>query len=131
MQGSRAGMPMATAWAVMQHLGVNGYRRLTERTIATHRKIVDAVRATPGLRVLGEPDAHLLAIGSDGTDVFAVGDALAAKGWYLDRQGPPDSLHATVSAGNAPVVDEFITDVQAAAAAGATTKDRSTRYSDL
>jgi glutamate/tyrosine decarboxylase-like PLP-dependent enzyme len=131
MQGSRAGMPMATAWAVMQHLGVNGYRRLTELTIATHRKIVDAVRATPGLRVLGEPDAHLLAIGSDDIDVFAVGDALAAPGWYLDRQGPPDSLHATVSAGNAPVVDEFLRDLAAAVAAGATTEDRSTNYAGL
>ena len=29
MQGSRPGLPMATAWAVMHHLGIDGYRRLT------------------------------------------------------------------------------------------------------
>ena len=27
LQGSRPGMPMAAAWAVMQHLGIDGYLR--------------------------------------------------------------------------------------------------------
>jgi sphinganine-1-phosphate aldolase len=134
MQGSRPGLPMATAWAVMHKLGVDGYRRLTRVTIDTHARIVDAIRATPGLRVLGEPDAHLLAMASDSLDVFALGDALHAKGgWHLDRQAPPDSLHATVSAGNAAVVEEFVNDLQSCAAevAGARTDDRSTNYASL
>jgi len=48
-------------------------------------------------------------------DVFALGDALAARSWHHDRQGPPDGLHLTVSAGNAPVVDEWLDDLVAAA----------------
>jgi glutamate/tyrosine decarboxylase-like PLP-dependent enzyme len=115
----------------MHKLGIDGYRRLTQLTIDTHRRIVDGVGATPGLRVLAEPEAHLLAIASDGIDVFAVGAAMSARGWYLDRQGPPDSLHLTVSAGNAPVVDEFLADLRDAAAAGARTDDRSTNYATL
>ena len=31
MQGTRSGLPMATAWAVMHHLGIDGYRRSRER----------------------------------------------------------------------------------------------------
>ena len=31
-------------------------------------------------------------------DVFAVADALWRRGWYVDRQGPPPSLHCTVNA---------------------------------
>lgn len=138
MQGSRPALPMATAWAVMQHLGVDGYKALTADTIATARRIVDAVRAIDGLTVLGEPDAHLLAITADDAapapiDVFALGDVLASNGWYLDRQGPPDSLHATVSAGNVRVVDEFLDDLRAAAArvAGERASDRSTDYATL
>jgi sphinganine-1-phosphate aldolase len=133
MQGSRPGLPMATAWAVMHKLGREGYRRLTRVTIDTARKIVAGVRAMPGLRVLAEPEAHLLAIAGDGVDVFAVGDALHARGWHLDRQGPPDSLHATVSAGNAPVVDEFLADVRTAAdeVRGTRADDRSTKYATL
>jgi glutamate/tyrosine decarboxylase-like PLP-dependent enzyme len=133
LQGSRPGMPMATAWAVMHRLGIDGYRRLTRVAVDTARRITAAVRATPGLRVLGEPEAHLLAFTGDEIDAFAVGDALAQHGWYLDRQAPPDSLHATVSAGNAPVVDEFVSDLAAAVeqVAGKRAADRNTYYATL
>jgi hypothetical protein len=66
-------------------------------------------------------------------DVFAVGDALVARGWHLDRQKPPDSLHATVSAGNAPVIDDFLTDLASSVAevGGTRLADRSTSYATL
>lgn len=138
LQGSRPALPMATAWAVMHHLGIEGYTALTATTIAATRRIVDGVRAVDGLSVLGEPDAHLVATAADPAaarpvDVFAVGDALARRGWYLDRQAPPDSLHATVSAGNAPVVDEYLGDLAAAVdeVGGRRAGDRSTSYATL
>ena len=133
MQGTRAGMPMATAWAVMQHLGLDGYQRLTKETIETRERMVAGIRAIPGVRVLGEPEAQLVAMASDGVDVFAVGDVLLAQGWHLDRQGPPDTLHATVCAANAPVIDEYLADLAAAVEeVGVTTAaDRSTNYATL
>jgi glutamate/tyrosine decarboxylase-like PLP-dependent enzyme len=134
MQGSRPGLPMATAWAVMHHLGMEGYRQLTDVTIRTTRRMIEGVRAVPGLRVLGEPEAHVLAIAADGDlDVFAVDDALKARNWVLDRQAPPDSLHATVSAGNAPVIEEFVRDLAVAVddVRGTRTDDRSTNYATL
>ncbi|HMC71502.1 MAG TPA: aminotransferase class V-fold PLP-dependent enzyme, partial [Mycobacteriales bacterium] len=133
MQGTRAGLPMATAWAVMHKLGIEGYCGLTATAIDAARRITAGVRHVPGIRVLGEPEAHLLAIAGDGTDVFAVGDAMRRRGWYLDRQGPPDSLHLTVSAGNAPVVEEFLRDLQASVAEVGVlqTGDRTTNYATL
>ncbi len=133
MQGSRPGLPMATAWAVMHRLGVDGYKRLTQVTIDATRRLIAGVRATPGLQVLGEPDAHVFALSSSTLDMFALGDALHARHWHLDRQAPPDSLHATVSAGNAPVVDEFLADLRAAVAEVGTkrTDDRGTEYATL
>jgi len=138
MQGTRSGAPMAAAWAVMQRLGIEGYERLTRTTIDTARKLVAGVRAIDGLEVVGDPEAQLLAITADREwtdrlDIFAVGDALASRGWYLDRQHRPDSLHATVSAGNAPAADDFLTDLAASVAEtlGHRTPDRSTQYSTL
>ena len=55
MQGTRPGLPMATAWAVMHHLGVDGYRRLTQTAIDAARRMIAGVRAIDGLAVLGEP----------------------------------------------------------------------------
>jgi glutamate/tyrosine decarboxylase-like PLP-dependent enzyme len=124
---------MATAWAVMHKLGIDGYRRLTAVVIDAAQRIAAGVRDTPGLHVLGEPEAHLLAIAGAGVDVFAVGDAMHTRGWYLDRQQPPDSLHMTVSAGNAPVVDEFLQDLRASVdeVGAVETEDRSTNYATL
>jgi glutamate/tyrosine decarboxylase-like PLP-dependent enzyme len=134
MQGSRPGLPMATAWAVMHKLGIDGYRRLTREVIETARRLVAEVRETDGLTILGEPDAHLFAIAGDGLDVFALGDALHERGgWHLDRQGPPDSLHATVSAGNVAVVDQFVADLRVCVAGvrGTQADNRTTNYATM
>ncbi len=131
MQGSRPGLPMATAWAVMHALGIEGYRELTKVAVDAARRIMEGL---PGeLRVLGAPEAHLFALTSEHLDVFALGDALQRRGWYLDRQKPPDSLHATVSAGNAPVVDEFLRDLSVCVdeVGGARAVNRSTNYASL
>jgi sphinganine-1-phosphate aldolase len=133
MQGSRPGLPMATAWAVMHRLGIDGYRRLTRVTIDATRKLVAGVRAISALGVLGEPDAHVFALSSTELDVFALGDALHRRHWHLDRQKPPDSLHATVSAGNAPIVDDFLHDLRESVAevGPVRTDDRGTEYATL
>jgi len=113
LQGTRSGLPMAAAWAVVRHLGVDGYRRLVRATLEAAERIRAGVRAVDGLDVPGEPRHHLLSITSTDPSlpVFAVGDALAARGWHHDRQGPPDGLHLTVSAGNVPVVDRWLADL--------------------
>ncbi len=136
MQGTRSALPMACAWAILHHLGLDGYRRLTRATIDARIKLVDGVRAIPGLVVLGEPEAQLVAISAadpDALDVFALGDALQAKGWFHDRQKPPDSLHATVSAGNALVIDDYLADLRTCVADVGGTKldDRGTNYATL
>jgi len=138
LQGTRSAVPMAAAWAVMQHLGIDGYVGLTETLLENARQIRDTVRCIDGLQVLGDPQFHLLAIASDAAsdnpiDVFAFGDAMGRRGWFHDRQGPPESLHLTVSNGNANVIDDW---GQAAVEAaeevrGASTDDRSTNYANL
>lgn len=138
IQGTRAGLPMATAWAVMHHLGIEGYRQLTRLTIEARARLEAGVRAIEGLTVLGEPEAQLMAIAAargyeDRVDVFAVGDALVTRGWFHDRQTPPDTLHATVSVGNAPVVEEYLRDLAECVeqVAGIRATDRSTNYATL
>jgi sphinganine-1-phosphate aldolase len=138
MQGTRPGLPMALAWATLHHLGLEGYLRLTRLTVEARARLVAGVRAIDGVTVLGEPEAHLVAISAapgweDRVDVFAVGDALLARGWFHDRQGPPDTLHATVSAGNAPVIRDYLRDLAECVGEvlGTRTDDRSTNYATL
>ena len=137
LQGTRSGLPMAAAWAVVRHLGMDGYRRLVRSAIGSADRIRNGVRAIDGITVPGDPRHHLLSIVADTSvdeplNVFALGDALATRGWHHDRQGPPDGLHLTVSAGNAPVVDQWLEDLVAAAAeARAASPGTATDYATL
>ena len=137
MAGTRPGGPIAAGWAVLHHLGEDGYLRLAAEAHRAATSLLACIRSTPGLAVRGAPDATVIAFGgqdeADGIDTFALGDALAERGgWYFDRQTPPDSLHATVHAGHAAVIDELCADLIGAAAdlarTGARAEDRGTSY---
>ena len=136
MQGTRSGLPMACAWAVMSHLGIDGYVELTRQTLINADRMRAGIMAIDELRVLGDGQFHLVAMAAeDGCDldVFALGDALLARGWYHDRQQPPDNLHSTVSNTNTGVIDDYLTDLGECVdeVQGRTTADRSTTYATL
>ena len=138
MQGTRSGLPMACAWAVMSHLGIDGYVDLTRQMLVNADQFRAGVAAIDGIRVLGDSQFHLVAMASDPDfdpeiDMFALGDALLAKGWFHDRQGPPDNLHSTISNSNTGVIDLYLADLAecVAAVVGTCTDDRSTNYATL
>lgn len=113
--GTRSGGGLASAWAVMQHLGADGYRSLAADAISARRTIQAGIEAMNGLSVRGRPDATLIAFGAtnpDELDVYAVADMLWSRhGWYVDRQTPPDSLHLTVNAIHRQTAHEFLVDL--------------------
>jgi glutamate/tyrosine decarboxylase-like PLP-dependent enzyme len=138
LQGSRSGLPMAAAWAVMQHLGIDGYVELVRSVLANADAMRAGIAEIDGLRVLGDGGFQLIAMADDPTsdvsiDVFALADALTARNWYHDRQTPPDSLHSTVSNTNAGMIDEYLADLRSAVdeVGTARTEDRSTVYATL
>ena len=113
--GTKSGGPIAGAWAVMTYLGEDGYLRLTREARAATEALLAGLRTIPGLRVLAEPDATLLSFTCDdpSLDAFAIGDALGKRGWVVDQQKPPPSLHCTVNAVHGPVVPEFLATLRA------------------
>lgn len=140
LQGTRSGLPMAAAWAVMQHLGVDGYVELTGQALANADQMRAGIAAIDGIRVLGAGDLHLVALsaehpadGSAPIDMFALADALERRGWFHDRQGPPDSLHSTVSNSNTGVIDQYLHDLAECVdeVRGTSTENRSTSYATL
>jgi sphinganine-1-phosphate aldolase len=114
--GTKSGGAMAAAWAVMNHLGDDGYLRLTAAARDACEQLAAAIRATPVLSLLAPPDATLFAVRAtdpDQLDVFAVADALWRRGWYVDRQGPPASLHFTVNAIHEGKIAQVVADLHA------------------
>ncbi|MBI3782425.1 MAG: aspartate aminotransferase family protein, partial [Deltaproteobacteria bacterium] len=106
--GTKGGGAIAAAWAVMQYLGRDGYLRLTQTARQTLEALLAGLRRIPEVVVLGQPAATLLAFTLRDVDVFAVGNILHHNGWFLDQQKPPPSLHCTVNASHATVIDDFL-----------------------
>jgi sphinganine-1-phosphate aldolase len=110
--GTRSGGPLAGCWAIMNHLGAEGYRTIASAVMDTTHKIADGIRHLEGLRLLAEPDMSVLAFTSDTGDIHRVGDALARKGWHLDRLQFPDALHLTITQLNVGVEEKFLNDLE-------------------
>lgn len=114
VQGTKSGGPIAAAWAVMQYLGEEGYLRLTRSACEATAALLAGVRALPGVSILSNPDATLAAFTFADLDAFAVGAALWRRGWYVDQQQPPPSLHCTVNAVHATTIPAFLSALQEA-----------------
>ncbi len=63
---------------------------------------------------MAEPDATLLALEAtpgSALDPWALAEELWRRGWWVDRQGPPPSIHLTVNAIHGRVLEEFLGDL--------------------
>ncbi len=116
MPGTRSGGAVAAAWGAMMAMGVDGYLDHAKRAMDVTRQLRDAIGAIDGVEVLGDPHMTLLACGSTDrrVDVYAVADQLENAGWAADRQQRPASIHTTLTSNHAPVIDQYIEDLQSA-----------------
>lgn len=116
MTGTRPGGAIAAAWAILNYLGEEGYTRIADVVMQTTRKIREGINAIEGIEVLGDPAMSVLAIASNKLDVYEVGDEMTARGWHLDRQQFPPTLHLTINYAHAQSADAFLRDLAAAVA---------------
>ena len=115
MAGTRPGGAIAAAWAIMTHLGEDGYLTLADATMRAVTRLREGIGAIDGLHIIGDPVMSLLAIGSTTLNVYELADEMGLRGWHLDRQQSPPSLHLTVTASHAPHVEPFLADLAQAA----------------
>jgi len=111
MTGSRAGGPIAAAWALMNFLGEDGYLEIAKTVMETTIYLRAGINAIPGLKVLSNPEMSIFAIASDTLDVYELADELALRGWHLDRQHFPTCLHITINYMHAATKGEFLNDL--------------------
>ncbi len=127
--GTRSAAPIAGAWAAINHLGEDGYLRLTEIVRDTTRKMQAGIEAIDGLEISHAPDLSLFEIGSSTLDIGAVGDVMDDRGWNLDRQ--QGGLHLMLSPYHARIADQFLADLAAAAATTEASRGKEASYGGL
>ena len=116
--GTRSVGPMAAGWAALRSLGREGYLRIARRIMEATDRLRAALAAIPEIEVLGAPHMNLLAYTTRNNrpDLFVVADQLEARGWMVDRQQNPNSIHLTLMSHNIEVLDRYLADLRAAVA---------------
>ena len=114
MAGSRPGGAVAAAWAAMMYMGQDGYLEMARQTMEITGRYLDGVSKISGVKVLGQPQMSLVAIASDdpAVDIYVLGDQLEERGWEVDRQQFPASLHVTLTSNHGPVLDQYLADLR-------------------
>ena len=108
--GTRAGGAIAAAWAVMNYLGESGYLNVVERILAT-REAIERGAAALGCHVIGTPQLGITAFGHAKKDIYAAGDRLATRGWFVSRLAQPRGIHLMLNLLHEPVVKQYLDDL--------------------
>ncbi|MGI9597906.1 MAG: aminotransferase class V-fold PLP-dependent enzyme [Acidimicrobiales bacterium] len=131
LAGTRPGGAISAAWAVMNHLGVDGYRS-KHRLVTDARTAIQAGVEALGFRVLGRPKLGIIAFENPDVDVFAVYKQLYRRGWFTSLTTEPKALHLMLSPFHAGVTDVYLGDLAeslAAVKAGDSDSVAEARYS--
>jgi glutamate/tyrosine decarboxylase-like PLP-dependent enzyme len=108
--GTRAGGAIAAAWAVMNYLGEEGYRRIAQRVIHT-RQVLQQGLAELGLPTYGNPRLSIFAFGSPQRDIAALGKGLTERGWVVGYVTEPPGIHHMLNLTHEPVAGRYLSDV--------------------
>ncbi len=112
--GTRSGGNIAAAWALMNHIGIEGYKDIVKIVIETTQQLLKEIQQIPELEIIGNPITTILAFKSEKVDIYEIADELSEKGWLIDRQQNPPSLHLTVNFIHKDYVQDFIHDLKEA-----------------
>ena len=118
LQSSKSGGPVAASWAVLHHLGDEGYEKLFLSCWDSTKKLVEGIQKISGLEIMGEPDSNLIAFSSTeegNINIFEVADLLNEKGWFVQVQlrfeNSKENIHLSVNPKAEGWVESFLQDL--------------------
>jgi sphinganine-1-phosphate aldolase len=120
-QSTKSGGPLAATWAVLNHVGDDGFMDIAARTLAARKEIVSGVDDLDDLRVMGRPESNLVALtsvvddsGADRVNVFDVVDQMRGNRWFVQPQlgfaGSKANIHLSIGGASLPLVPELLSD---------------------
>jgi len=116
MLSSKTGGPMAGAWAILNFLGEEGYRKIVKDVQEATQRLIEGVDAMEDLQVLGEPVMCMFSFKSDTLNVYQLADEMNKRGWYIQGQFStpltPRNLHISVNQGTIHNVEVLLKDLR-------------------
>ncbi|NIA70439.1 aspartate aminotransferase family protein [Pelagibius litoralis] len=111
--GTRPAGPVASAWAVINYLGEEGYLNIARTIMATRAKFAEGIAAILGLEVIEPSDLSFLLYRSvdPELDINAIAEKMAERGWFVGRCTEPSAIHLMFNPVHATIVDEYLEDL--------------------
>lgn len=112
--GTRPAGAIASAWAVLRYLGMEGYLKTTKAAMdATMGMIagIDAIEGLACLRPIGEANLYAFISEDPDVDIMAVADRLQERGWFPGRLRDPVAIQQGVNPVHLPIVEEYVSEV--------------------
>ena len=122
LAGTRPGGAISAAWAVMNHLGIEGYKRLQGQVCETRERVEAGVKRL-GFEILGNPMLGLIAFRHPDHHAFAIYGEIYRRGWFTSVTKSPPSLHLMLSPKHTDFIDDYLSDLEASLTAVAQAAD--------
>ncbi len=110
LSGTHSGAVVAASYAVMRHLGMEGYRSLMDYCMGLTHRLVERARGF-GVEPLVDPVMNVVVL--DVGDTAAVRQALAKKGWSTSITRDPVGMRLVIMPHlSESAMDEFLDDLE-------------------
>ncbi|MGB8962297.1 MAG: hypothetical protein WCC38_10120, partial [Pseudonocardiaceae bacterium] len=123
--GTRAVGPAAAAWSSMVALGRKGYQEIVRGVMSTTRTLQLGIVEQEVFQLVGDPDMSVFAVTSVEPAVAAIVTAMQKRNWRIDALDVPPSMHFVVFPRHEALIDEFLSDLAAAATEATATSTHS------
>lgn len=113
--GSRPAGAIAAAWAVLHHLGAEGYRANARITLDAKNRLIAGIEAIPGLEVVRPSELCMLLYRSTdpALDLDALAERLGTRGWFVGRNMKPKAIHLALNTVHANSAEAYLEDLKA------------------
>jgi glutamate/tyrosine decarboxylase-like PLP-dependent enzyme len=111
LAGTRPGGAISAAWAVMNYLGVEGYRA-KHKLVTNAREAIEEGVIQLGFHILGAPQLGIVAFSHPTENVFAIYKQMYNRGWFTSLTTVPKALHLMLSPFHAEVTGTYLKDLQ-------------------
>jgi tyrosine decarboxylase/aspartate 1-decarboxylase len=93
--GTRTGASTAATWALLKHLGSEGYQKIASRCMELTKLLSQGIKDT-GFQLITEPQLNIVAFTGEGIAPCDIAKLLDEKGWAVSIASHPKSVRIIV-----------------------------------
>lgn len=111
LAGTRPGGAISSAWAVMNYLGVEGYKA-KQKMVTDAREAIEKGVKLLGFKILGDPKLGIISFSHPELETFSLFKQMYNRGWITSLTTEPQALHLMLSPFHVQVTHTYLSDLE-------------------